>query len=256
MLLIYKNIFKDLLIYFYNMAITKKLLKKKPLNKKQLNELLKLQNYEVDKIIETIDDKKGTNYLCSKAKKIKLKTHKFEEPIEHYNYNEIDALDDEDENDDEETKKQKLNELKKRIMTNDTYLEIPIGYFDDRSEFFGLYKIEVKSKKRYKIGLKPEWTMWSDSFPHFSFDIDKIDIPGTKDKLLGKNNPYSYYTMFKKITPFLPSIRFGIYNPRLVTNSNNFKVDIDEEFEVIFYDYVIILTDNEKEKPHILFSLK
>jgi hypothetical protein len=208
-----------------------------PLTKKKLNELLAETNpnCQVDRVLETFEDKRGTNYLCMKTKKIRVKAGKFKKTVEHFNYN---ALEDDDDS---------------KIESN-IYLEIPQDFFDDKSEFFGLYKIEVRPKtKRYKKGTRPVFHLWAESFPHFSFEIDTLDIPGTKEIISGRNNPYSYYKMFKKTGPFIPSIRFGIYRPYLVSNTNQ-RIDEGDEFEIIFYDYVVVLTDDITNSHYLLLS--
>jgi len=206
-----------------------------PLTKLQINKILKDQNCKIDRIIETFDDKKGTNYLCEKTLKIKVKAEKFKEPADHFNYN---ALEDDDESQ----------------LQSDIRLEIPQDFFDDKSEFFGLHKIDVKPVgKRYKKGEKPVWNLWAESFPHFSFSIDVLDIPGTKDIISGRNNPYSYYSMFKTPGPFIPSVRFGIYKPFLVSNTS-YGIKEDDEFEITFYDYIVLLTDNTTDSNYLLLS--
>ena len=208
---------------------------KKLLNKTKINKILKEQNYKIERIIETLDDNRGTNYLCEKITKIKVKVSAFKTPIEYFNYN---TLDDEDE-----------------IPTkSDVYLEIPQDFFDDKSQFFGLYKIEARPiTKRFKKNDRPVWNLWAESFPHFSFDINTLEIPGTKEIISGRSNPYSYYTMFKSISPFIPLMRFGIYKPYLVSNSE-YKIEEGDEYELIFYDYVVLLTDDIKKTNYLLLS--
>ncbi len=206
------------------------------LTKAHINKILKEQNQRIDRILETFDDKRGTNYLCEKVIKIKVKAEKFKEPVDHFNYN---ALDEDDED----------NQLH-----SDVRLEIPEDFFDDKSQFFGLYKIEVRPvTKRFKKVDRPLWHLWAESIPHFSFNIDQLDIPGTKDIISGRNNPYSYYTMFKTIKTFIPFVRFGIYNPYLVSNTN-YKIDEGDEFEIIFYDYLVFLTDDTNKTNYLLLT--
>ena len=206
------------------------------LTKAHINKILKEQNQRIDRILETFDDKRGTNYLCEKVIKIKVKAEKFKEPVDHFNYN---ALDEDDED----------NQLH-----SDVRLEIPEDFFDDKSQFFGLYKIEVRPvNKRLKKVDRPLWHLWAESIPHFSFNIDQLDIPGTKDIISGRNNPYSYYTMFKTIKTFIPFVRFGIYNPYLVSNTN-YKIDEGDEFEIIFYDYLVFLTDDTNKTNYLLLT--
>jgi hypothetical protein len=220
-----------------------------PLNKRSLNKLLERSNFRIDKIIETIDDSKGTNYLCEKQTKVRVKVKEFEEPIEHFNYN---AIDDDQEITDY---KQIEDEIE---LHSDVYLEIPQEYFDDKTEFFGLHKIQVKPvTKKYRKGTKPSFNLWAKSFPHFSFETDALEIPGTREIITGKNNPYNYYTKFKSTGPFIPSIRFCIFNPFLVSNTNQ-RIDVGDEYDIIFFDYVVILTNNLKKNTpnfyHILLS--
>ena len=59
--------------------------------------------------------------------------------------------------------------------------------------------------------------------------------------------------MFKSVGPFIPSIRFGIYKPYLVSNSDQ-RIDEGDEFEITFYDYVVVLTDDERESVYLLLS--
>jgi hypothetical protein len=208
-----------------------------PLTKVQINKILKDQNCKIDKVVETFDDKKGTNYLCEKTLKIRVKAKKFDEPVDHFNYNTLDDDDDDD-----------------TPMQSDIKLEIPQDFFDDKSEFYGLYKIEARPlTKKYKKGSEPVWNLWAESFPHFSFNIDVLDIPGTKDIVTGRNNPYSYYTMFKKIDTFIPSVRFGIYKPFLVSNTS-YGIEDGDEYEIIFYDYIVMLTDNTTNSNYLLLS--
>lgn len=206
------------------------------LTKAQINKILKEQDQRIDRILETFDDKRGTNYLCEKVIKIKVKAEKFKESVDHFNYN---ALDEDDED----------NQL-----NSDVRLEIPEDFFDDKSQFFGLYKIEVRPvTKRFKKVDRPIWYLWAESIPHFSFNIDQLDIPGTKEIISGRNNPYSYYTMFKTIKSFIPFVRFGIYNPYLVSNTN-YKIDEGDEFEIIFYDYLVFLTDDTNNTNYLLLT--
>jgi hypothetical protein len=210
-----------------------------PLNKRQLNKKLKdkYSDFRIDKILETVDDKRGTNYLCLKLTKIKVKAKKFKETVEHLNYNLLE---------DEEEEKCKIE--------SDIYLKIPQDFFDDKSHFRGLYKIEAKPlNKRYRKGKKPIFHLWAESFPSFSFEIDLLRIPSTTNIVSGRNNPYDHYAKFKSIASFIPSIRFGIYGPYLVSNSKQ-RIDEGDEFQIIFYDYVVILTDDVKGTIYALFS--
>lgn len=208
------------------------------LTKPQINKILKDQNQRIDRILETFDDKRGTNYLCEKIVKIKVKAEKIKVPIDHFNYNALDE--DEDEED---------SELHSNIR-----LEIPPDFFNDKSQFFGLYKMEVRPiTKKLKKADRPVWHLLDESIPHCSFEIGELDVPGAKEIVSGRNNPYSYYTMFKTIKPFIPFVRFGLHKPYLVSNTS-YKVRKGDEFEILFYDYLVLLTDDIHNTNYLLLT--
>jgi hypothetical protein len=222
-----------------------------PLNKKQLNEILKKKNLEIEKIVETYDDDMGTNYLCLKTTTIRTSVKKISDSVEHFNYNTLDA----DDSGDEEVSKERIEQLKKTKLTSDVCLKIPDSFFNEETEFFALHKIEANPvKKKYTKKNKPVWTLWTESFSNFSFDINQLNIPGTDKNPRERNNPYNHYTKFKSVSTFVPSLKFGIHSPYLLSSSDTYKISDDDEYDLVFHDYIVVLTDDERESAHILLT--